>query len=198
MLGITAAYRLTRVHVDMIYTFISAPHYPARGAPPITCIRVVQANSLVASSIRTAGIVVGIVASLELAWRLGAPLSISTRPVALGPFKEQFAGATLPSAFFDCGRMQIQRRAARRRDGPAGLGCICVDDLRRRMRGARPHGRRFRRGVGVTILIRRTSIPGFGLVSAVLLPLVVGTSPETANSSEGGSICCWRSVSHWA
>ena len=35
-------------------------------------------------AMRTAGIVVGIVASLELAW-LGAPLSISPDPVALGP-----------------------------------------------------------------------------------------------------------------
>jgi uncharacterized membrane protein YjjB (DUF3815 family) len=50
-----------------------------------------------------------------------------------------------------------------------------------------------------TMLIRRTTIPAFGLVSAALLPLVpglalyngllqvVGTSPETANPSEGGS-----------
>ena len=50
-----------------------------------------------------------------------------------------------------------------------------------------------------TLLIRRTSIPGFGLVSAALLPLVpglalyngllqvVGTPSETANPSAGGS-----------
>ena len=50
-----------------------------------------------------------------------------------------------------------------------------------------------------TLLIRRSTIPAFGLVSAALLPLapglslyngllqVVGTSPETANPSEGGS-----------
>jgi len=49
---------------------------------------------------RTAGIVVGIVASLELAWRLGAPLSISPEPAALGPLGAQFVGATLISAFF--------------------------------------------------------------------------------------------------
>ena len=61
---------------------------------------------------RTAGIVVGIVASLELAWRLGAPLSISPEPVALGPLGAQFVGATLISAFFAlCGRMQIWLRS---------------------------------------------------------------------------------------
>jgi hypothetical protein len=79
VLGITGAYRLTRVHVDVIYTSISAPHYPARGAPPITCIRVVQANSLVASSMRTAGIVVGIVASLD--GRSRTSFAASQRPV---------------------------------------------------------------------------------------------------------------------
>jgi uncharacterized membrane protein YjjP (DUF1212 family) len=259
MLGITDAYGLTRVHVDVTYTSISASHYPARGAPPITCIRVLHPDdidyskvrevakleekirgglpideaarafdriqeaprrypqwvamignpgvsagaamlfttswkiilatfltglivdrmlaameqwrvppffqqfagagliTLVAAGItkataqgisffvgvdttlvvvggivmlvagmtivgaaqdaidqfyvtasarlldvvmRTAGIVVGIVASLELAWRLGAPLSISPEPVALGPLGAQFVGATLTSAFF--------------------------------------------------------------------------------------------------
>lgn len=60
---------------------------------------------------RTAGIVVGIVASLELAWRLGAPLSISPEPVALGPLGAQFVGATLISASSRCGRMQIWLRS---------------------------------------------------------------------------------------
>ena len=58
-----------------------------------------------------------------------------------------------------------------------------------------------------TLLIRRTSIPGFGLVSAALLLLVpglalyngllqvVGTPSETANPSAGGSTCCSLSVS---
>ena len=35
MLGITDAYGLTRVHVDVTYTSISASFYPARGATPI-------------------------------------------------------------------------------------------------------------------------------------------------------------------
>jgi hypothetical protein len=48
---------------------------------------------------RTAGIVVGIIASLELAWRLGAPLSISPNPVEPGPLGAQFVGAALTSAF---------------------------------------------------------------------------------------------------
>jgi uncharacterized membrane protein YjjP (DUF1212 family) len=46
MLGITDAYGLSRVHVDVTYTSISASCYPARGAPPITCIRVVQPDDI--------------------------------------------------------------------------------------------------------------------------------------------------------
>jgi uncharacterized membrane protein YjjP (DUF1212 family) len=359
MLGITDAYRLTRVHVDVTYTSISASYYPARGAPPITCIRVVQPDdidytkvreiarleekirgglpiddatrafdriqeaphrypqwvamignagvsagaamlfttswkiilatfltglivdrilaamerwrvppffqqfagagliTLVAAGIteaaaqgvsffvgvdptlvvvggivmlvagmaivgaaqdaidqfyvtasarlldvvmRTAGIVVGIVASLELASRLGAPLSISPNPVALGPLGAQFAGATLTSAFFAlwayadlatvglAGAMGLLGWA-----GYTSMIYIGADEVPANTVGA------FVAALASTLLIRRSSIPGFGLVSAALLPLVpglalyngllqvVGTSPETANPSAGGS-----------
>lgn len=49
---------------------------------------------------RTAGIVIGIVAGLQIAVRLGVHLSLSPNPVALGPTGAQFAGATLIAAFF--------------------------------------------------------------------------------------------------
>ena len=39
MLGITDAYGLTRVHVDVTYTSISASCYPARGAAPTAASR---------------------------------------------------------------------------------------------------------------------------------------------------------------
>jgi len=149
---------------------------------------------------RTAGIVVGIVASLELAWRLGAPLSISPEPVALGPLGAQFVGATLISAFFAlwayadlatiglAGAMGLLGWA-----GYASMIYIGSTEVPANTLGA------FVAALASTLLIRRTTIPSFGLVSAALLPLVpglslyygllqvVGTSPETANPSEGGS-----------
>jgi len=359
MLGITGAYGLTRVHVDVTYTSISASHYPARGAPPITCIRVLHPDdidyskvrevakleekirgglpideaarafdriqeaprrypqwvamignpgvsagaamlfttswkiilatfltglivdrmlaameqwrvppffqqfagagliTLVAAGItkataqgisffvgvdttlvvvggivmlvagmtivgaaqdaidqfyvtasarlldvvmRTAGIVVGIVASLELASVLGAPLSISPEPVALGPLGAQFVGATLTSAFFAlwayadlptiglAGAMGLLGWA-----GYASMIYIGANEVPANTVGA------FVAALASTLLIRRSTIPGFGLVSAALLPLVpglalyngllqvVGTSQETANPSAGGS-----------
>ena len=55
MLGITDAYGLTRVHVDVTYTSVSASCYPARGAAPLTCIRVVQPDDIDYSKVREVG-----------------------------------------------------------------------------------------------------------------------------------------------
>jgi uncharacterized membrane protein YjjP (DUF1212 family) len=149
---------------------------------------------------RTAGIVVGIAASLELAWLLGAPLSISPNPAALGPLGAQFIGATLTSAFFAlwayadlatiglAGVMGLVGWA-----GYASMIYIGSTEVPANTVGA------FVAALASTMLIRRTTIPGFGLVSAALLPLVpglslyngllqlVGTSAETANPSVGGA-----------
>src|SRR5215211_4538679 len=59
MLGITDAYGQTRVHVDVTYTSISASYYPARGAAPITCIRVVQPDDIDYSKVREVGKLTG-------------------------------------------------------------------------------------------------------------------------------------------
>ena len=151
-------------------------------------------------AMRTAGIVVGIVASLELARLFGAPLSISPDPVALGPLGAQFVGATLTSAFFAlwayadlatialAGAMGLLGWA-----GYALMTYVGANEVPANTTGA------FVAALASTLLIRRTSIPGFGLVSAALLPLVpglalyngllqvVGTPSETANPSAGGS-----------
>ena len=148
---------------------------------------------------RTAGIVVGIVVSLELAWRLGAPLSISPNPVALGPLGAQFVGATLTSAFFAlwayadlatiglAGAMGLLGWA-----GYASMIFVGAGEVPANAAGA------FVAALASTLLVRRTSIPGFGLVSAALLPLVpglalyngliqvVGVPSETADPSAGG------------
>jgi len=148
---------------------------------------------------RTAGIVVGIVVSLELAWRLGAPLSISPNPVALGPLGAQFVGATLTSAFFAlwayadlatiglAGAMGLLGWA-----GYASMIFVGAGEVPANAAGA------LVAALASTLLVRRTSIPGFGLVSAALLPLVpglalyngliqvVGVPSETADPSAGG------------
>jgi uncharacterized membrane protein YjjP (DUF1212 family) len=149
---------------------------------------------------RTAGIVVGIVASLELAWLLGAPLSISPDPIALGPLGAQFIGATLTSAFFAlwayADLATIGLAGAMGLLGWAGYTLMIyvgANEIPANTVGA------FVAALASTLLIRRSSIPGFGLVSAALLPLVpglalyngllqvVGTPSETANPNAGGA-----------
>jgi uncharacterized membrane protein YjjP (DUF1212 family) len=151
-------------------------------------------------AMRTAGIVVGIVASLELARLFGAPLSISPDPVALGPLGAQFVGATLTSAFFAvwayADLATIALAGAMGLLGWAGYALMIyvgANEVPANTTGA------FVAALASTLLIRRTSIPGFGLVSAALLPLVpglalyngllqvVGTPSETANPSAGAS-----------
>ena len=72
MLGITDAYGLTRVHVDVTYTSISASCYPARGAAPLTCIRVVQPDDIDYSKVREVG-------KLTEKIRGGLPIGEATR-----------------------------------------------------------------------------------------------------------------------
>ncbi len=52
LLRITTAYQLTRVHIDVTYTSISASYYPGRDAAPITCIRVVRPDVVDYSRVR--------------------------------------------------------------------------------------------------------------------------------------------------
>jgi len=160
---------------------------------------------------RTAGIVVGIVASLELAWRLGAPLSISPNPVALGPLGAQFVGATLISAFFAlwayadlatiglAGAIGLLGWA-----GYASMIYIGSTEVPANTLGA------FVAALASTLLIRRTTIPAFGLVSAALLPWSRASPSTTASCrwSEPprrqpiqvrvGQLCWSLSVSLWA
>ena len=151
-------------------------------------------------AMRTAGIVVGIVASLELAWLSGHRCPSRPDPVALGPLGAQFVGATLTSAFFAlwayADLATIALAGAMGLLGWAGYALMIyvgANEVPANTTGA------FVAALASTLLIRRTSIPGFGLVSAALLPLVpglalyngllqvVGTPSETANPSAGGS-----------
>lgn len=149
---------------------------------------------------RTAGIVVGIVVALNLAQRMGAPLSISPDPVALGGLGAQFVGAALIAAFFAVWAYAdvVTTLLA------AGMGLV----------GWAGYTSTIRVGAGevaanatgallaaliATLIVRRTSVPGFGLVSAALLPLVpglalyngllqvVGTSPHGGDPATGAS-----------
>jgi uncharacterized membrane protein YjjP (DUF1212 family) len=149
---------------------------------------------------RTGGIVAGIVLSLRLAPHLGARLSISADPVALGRPAGQFVAVALIAACFSLSAyadaVTILLAA-----GMAALGWLGYTSMVRVGAGevlADATGALIA-AVLTTLIVRRTRVPGFGLISAALLPLVpglllyrgllqmVGTTPGTAKPAEGGA-----------
>lgn len=149
-------------------------------------------------AMRTAGIVIGIVVGLQIALRLGMPLSISANPVPFGPTGPQFVGATLTAAFFAlrayADAITIGLSAAMGLLGWAGYtGMIQAGagDVAANTAGA------LAAALAATLIVRRTNVPGFALISAALLPLVpglslynglievVGTTPGSADTTKG-------------
>jgi uncharacterized membrane protein YjjB (DUF3815 family) len=149
--------------------------------------------------IRTTGIVVGIVVALGFTLRLGTPVTISPNPVALGPIHTQYVGAILTSALFalSCYARPgtIVLSAAMGSLGwtgyslsiQAGTGEVLANTI-----GA------LAAALVATLLIRRTNVPAFALISAALIPLVpglslytgliqmVGVLPNSGNLLQGG------------
>ena len=148
----------------------------------------------------TAGIVVGIVLALELAPHVGAPVRISPDPVGLSVLWAQFAGVALTSGLFALwAYADLPTIALSAATGVLGWTGYTVmihsgaAEVPANAVGA------LAAALVATLIVRRTSIPGFALISAALLPLVpglslynglleiVGTSPATADTAAGSS-----------
>ncbi len=149
-------------------------------------------------AMRTAGIVIGIVVGLQIALHLGMPLAISPNPVPFGPTGSQFVGATLTAAFFAlcayADAITIALSAAMGLLGWAGYTATIqagAGDVAANTVGA------LVAALTATLIVRRTKVPGFALISAALLPLVpglslynglievVGTTPGSADTAKG-------------
>ncbi len=126
---------------------------------------------------RTAGIVAGIVIALRLVQQVGEPLTISADPIALGALGYQFVAAGLIAALFALSAyadiVTIFLAAAMALVGwlgytsmtQVGVGEVLADTVGALVAAAL-----------TTLIVRRTHVPGFGLISAALLPLVPGLS----------------------
>jgi uncharacterized membrane protein YjjP (DUF1212 family) len=149
---------------------------------------------------RTGGIVAGIVSGLALAHYVGAPLTISADAIQLGPVWAQYTAAGLIAVMFAISAyadaVTIALSAAISLIGWAvysealqlGLAAVPANTVAALVAA-----------LLISVIVRRTQVPGFGLVTAALLPLVpglaiyrgllqlVGTEPGAGNASTGGA-----------
>jgi uncharacterized membrane protein YjjP (DUF1212 family) len=149
---------------------------------------------------RTGGIVAGIVIALRLAQKIGAPLALSADPFAFGPFAFQLVGAGLIAAFFGLATYAdaVTILLAVGMALIAWLGFHSSLDVGAGVVLANTAGALLA-AVLTTLIVRRTHVPGVGLITAALLPLapgltlyhgllqLVGTAPGTADPADGGA-----------
>jgi uncharacterized membrane protein YjjP (DUF1212 family) len=125
--------------------------------------------------VRTGGIVAGIVVGLALANQLGAPLTISTGPVVDAPVGVRFGAVAAIATCFAISvyadLITVLLSATMALIGWAGfvgatqlgLGDVAADTAAALIGAA-----------VTTLIVRRTHMPGFGLVTAALLALTPG------------------------
>ena len=128
-------------------------------------------------TVMTAGIVVGIIAVLQLMRHWGAPAMISPNPVGLGPLGAQFLGVGVICAGFAVWAYADLATIALAVvmgllgwTGYTATAAIGAGEVPANAIGA------LTAAFAATLVIRRSSIPSFALISAALLPLVPGLS----------------------
>jgi uncharacterized membrane protein YjjP (DUF1212 family) len=124
---------------------------------------------------RTAGIVAGIIVALRLVQSFGVELTISAEPIPYGAAGWQFVAVGLIAALFALSSyadiLTILLAATMSLTGWLGYTSMIrvgAGDLLADTVGAALAA------VLATLIVRRTRVPGFGLISAALLPLVPG------------------------
>ena len=137
----------------------------------------------------TGGIVLGIVAGLQVGVALGHPIAVSTQALTLGPVVAQFVGATVISAAFAlsayAGLATVVLAGLMGALGWAGyLGMVTLGfgEVTANSAGA------LLAAFVATIIARRFRTPGFALIAAAILPLVPGLSLFTGLLQAVGSL----------
>jgi uncharacterized membrane protein YjjP (DUF1212 family) len=125
----------------------------------------------------TGGIVLGIIAGLQVGVALGHPIAVSTQSLTLGPVVAQFIGATVISAAFAlsayAGLVTVVLAGLMGALGWAGyFGMVTLgfQEVPANAAGA------LLAAFVATIIARRSRTPGFALIAAAILPLVPGLS----------------------
>jgi uncharacterized membrane protein YjjP (DUF1212 family) len=137
----------------------------------------------------TGGIVLGILAGLQVGVALGHPIAVATQALTLGPVVAQFVGATAISAAFALsaysGLVTVVLSGLMGALGWAGyLGMVRLgfEEVPANAAGA------LLAAFVATIIGRRSRTPGFALIAAAILPLVPGLSLFTGLLQAVGSL----------
>ncbi|MCE3276319.1 MAG: threonine/serine exporter family protein [Propionibacteriaceae bacterium] len=143
----------------------------------------------------TGGIVLGIVAGLQVGVALGHPIAVSTHALTLGPVVAQFVGATVISAAFAlsayAGVVTVVLSGLMGALGWAGyLGMATsgFGEVSANAAGA------LLAACVATIIARRFQTPGFALIAAAILPLVPGLSLFTGLLQAVGTLAQPRNL----
>ena len=125
----------------------------------------------------TGGIVLGIVAGLQVGVALGHPIAVSTESLTLGPVVAQFVGASVISAALALSAYAglITVVLSGLMGALAWAGYLGMVTLGFREVPANAAGALLAAFVA-TIIARRSGTPGFALIAAAILPLVPGLS----------------------
>ena len=198
--GIFHGLNPTLIAVGGIVQLVAGMKFVAAGQDAIDGFYVTATARLLQVVMLTAGIVAGLVIGLKVVVRLGIYIHISPDPISLGPVPGQYAAAILAAVFFTIGTFANWRII-----GLAAAGATLAW-LGFRVSSAVISGPVFADFVGallaafvVTMLVRRSLLPGFAIVNGAILALVpgmrvfrgllqiVGTNFETPSPSEGGA-----------
>ena len=165
----------TLIAVGGIVQLVAGMKFVAAGQDAIDGFYVTATARLLQVMMLTAGIVAGLISGLMVASRLGVFVYISPEAMAHGPLPGQYAGAVLAAVFF-----AVSNFADLRTIGLAGAGAALAW-FGYTATHAFINGEIFADFVGAlmaafvaTMLVRRTTIPGFAVVNGSILALVPG------------------------
>jgi len=190
----------TLIAVGGIVQLVAGMKFVAAGQDAIDGFYLTATARLLQVLMLTAGVVAGLVSGLSAASRLGVFVYISPNPITVGAVPTQYLGVVLAGVCFVVGGFADRRTIALTAAGSA-LAWFGLNAAKAALGGvvtASFLGALLAAFV-MTMLVRRTSIPGFAVVNGALIGLVpgmrtyngliqmVGTNVVAPDPSRGGS-----------
>ncbi|MCL2782373.1 MAG: threonine/serine exporter family protein [Propionibacteriaceae bacterium] len=173
--GIFHGLNPTLIAVGGIVQLVAGMKFVAAGQDAIDSFYVTATARMLQVAMLTAGIVAGLVSGLMVAARLGIFVYISPEPISHGAVPAQYVGAVLAAIFFAVGSF-ADRRAIALSGAGAALAWFGFNVTQAAISGVifADFVAALLAAFVTTMLVRRTSIPGFAVVNGSLLVLVPG------------------------